>query len=257
MKAKVVKDDNSANRLTEEERATYEWQMWVSDFGEEGQQKLRDASVLVSRVGGLGSVVAYELAAAGVGQLVLAHAGNIKHSDLNRQLLMTYDGLGTSRVASARQRLLELNPRIDITAVEENITDDNAQRLVEKVDLVVDCAPLFEERYAMNAAAFAQGKPIVECGMYELEGHITTMAAGCSPCLRCLYPDVSATWRRQFPVFGAVSGTLGCIAAMEAIKVIAGFGEPLWGRLLTYDLRTVEFRQIKISRRADCQYCRP
>ena len=96
--------------LTDEERAVYEWQMWVPEFGEEGQEKLKGASVLISRIGGLGGVVAYELAAAGVGRLVLAHAGDVKPSDLNRQLLMTHDGLGKSRVESAARRLRELNP---------------------------------------------------------------------------------------------------------------------------------------------------
>jgi molybdopterin/thiamine biosynthesis adenylyltransferase len=100
--------------LTDEEKATYEWQMWVPGFGEEGQRRLRGSSVLISRVGGLGGLVAYQLAAAGIGRLVLAHAGNVRPSDLNRQLLMTHDGLGKSRIESARRRLLELNPRLDI-----------------------------------------------------------------------------------------------------------------------------------------------
>src|SRR5690606_2579608 len=102
--------------LSDEERKIYEWQMWVQDFGEEGQQKLKNASILISRCGGLGGVVAYELAAAGVGTLVLAHKGKIKHSDLNRQLLMTYDRLGKSRVNTAARRLKELNPNVQIEA---------------------------------------------------------------------------------------------------------------------------------------------
>ena len=100
--------------LTDEEKSTFEWQMWTPDFGEVGQRRLKGSTVLVSRVGGLGSLVAYELAAAGVGHLVLAHGGNIKHSDLNRQLLMTHDALGTGRTASAERRLRELNPHIKI-----------------------------------------------------------------------------------------------------------------------------------------------
>ena len=155
-------------KLTDEEKATYEWQMWVPDFGEEGQEKLKDASVLVSRCGGLGSVVAYELAAAGVGKLVLAHGGNVKHSDLNRQLLMTHDWLGKPRVESATRRLLELNPRLEIVAVDSNINDSNAAELVEQADVIVDCAPLFEERYAMNREAVAQDKPLVELSLIHI-----------------------------------------------------------------------------------------
>ena len=164
--------------LTDEERAVYEWQIWVPGFGETGQQKLRDASVLVSRVGGLGSVVAYELAAAGIGRLVLAHAGNIKPSDLNRQLLMTHAGLGTSRVESAQRRLKELNPRLEILSVAENLSEANAERLVGEVDLVVDCAPLFPERFAMNRQCIEQKKPLVDCAMYDLEGQVTTILPG-------------------------------------------------------------------------------
>ena len=166
--------------LTDEERSVYEWQTWVPGFGEEGQELLKGASVLISRVGGLGGVVAYELAAAGIGRLVLAHAGNVKPSDLNRQLLMTHDWLGKSRVESAKRRLLELNPRLEIVAVPENVTEENAARLVGEVDLVVDAAPLFEERFLLNREAIRQDKPMVECAMYELEAHITTIRQGLS-----------------------------------------------------------------------------
>jgi molybdopterin/thiamine biosynthesis adenylyltransferase len=241
--------------LTDEERAVYEWQMWVPDFGEAGQEALKGASVLVSRVGGLGGVVAYQLAAAGVGQLVLAHAGNVRPSDLNRQLLMTHDWLGKPRVESAQRRLKDLNPRLKVVAVGENVSDENVSRLVSQADLVVDCAPLFPERFAMNREAVRQGKPLVECAMYELEAQLTTVLPGRSPCLRCLYPDDPPAWRREFPVFGAVSGTVGCLAAMEAVKVLAGFGEPLAGRLLTMDLRDMTFRRRQVERREDCPVC--
>jgi len=241
--------------LTDEERAVYEWQMWVPEFGEPGQELLKGASVLVSRCGGLGSVVAYELAAAGIGKLVLAHAGNVKPSDLNRQLLMTHDWLGKPRVESASRRLRELNPRLEIVEVAENVNEQNAESLVAQVDLIVDCAPLFPERFQMNAQAVGQNKPLVDCAMYDLEAQLTTIVPGKTPCLACLYPEDPPAWRREFPVFGAVSGTIGCIAAMEAIKVIAGFGEPLLGELLTCDLRAMTFRKRSIERRAECAVC--
>jgi molybdopterin/thiamine biosynthesis adenylyltransferase len=242
--------------LTDEDRAVYEWQIWVDDFGEAGQEKLKGASVLISRVGGLGSVVAYELAAAGVGTLVLAHAGNIKPSDLNRQLLMTHAGLGHSRVASAERRLKELNPRLNVVAVNENLSEGNAEDLVGRVDLVVDCAPLFEERFAMNRAAVQQHKPLIECAMYDLDASLTTIRPGETPCLACLIPESPPAWKREFPVFGAVSGTIGCLAAMEAIKVLAGFGQTLSGTMLTCDLRTMAFARRSIQRRKDCSVCR-
>lgn len=241
--------------LTDEEKATYEWQMWVPGFGEKGQEKLKSSSVLISRAGGLGSVVAYELAAAGVGRIILAHAGNVKPSDLNRQLLMTYDWLGKPRVESAARRLRELNPHIEIVAVPENVSNSNVEGLVEQVDLIVDCAPLFEERFAMNAEAVRQGKPLVDCAMYELEAQIITIIPGKTPCLSCLYPEQPKAWKRQFPVFGAVSGTVGCMGAMEAIKLLSGIGEPLLGKLLTFDLRDMTFSKIGIQKRPDCQVC--
>ena len=241
--------------LTQEELATYEWQLDVPGFGEPGQERLKGATALVSRVGGLGSVVAYELAAAGVGRLLLAHGGEIKPSDLNRQLLMTHAALGTSRVGSAETRLKELNPRLAIEAVPENISQENAERLVGAADVVVDCAPLFEERLAMNREAVRQGKPLVECAMYELQAQITTVIPGRTPCLACLHPDPPPAWRRRFPVFGAVSGTVGCLGAMEAIKVVTGLGEPLAGRLLVMDLRDMQFRMMHIKRRTDCPVC--
>lgn len=241
--------------LTDEERAIYEWQIWVPEFRETGQEALKGASVLISRCGGLGSVVAYELAAAGVGKLVIAHAGNVKPSDLNRQLLMTYDWLGKPRVESAARRLRELNPRLEVEAVGENINEQNAERLVQQADVIVDCAPLFNERYLLNREAVRQNKPLVECAMYDLEAQITSILPGQTACLACIYPDNPPAWKREFPVFGAVAGTIGCLGAMEAIKLIAGFGEPLRNQLLTCDLRDMTFRKLKIHRNPECAVC--
>ena len=241
--------------LNDEERATYEWQIWVPGFGEEGQEKLKGASVMISRVGGLGSVVAYELAAAGIGKMILAHGGNVKHSDLNRQLLMTHDWIGKPRIETVERRLKDLNPRLEIVAHPENVTEASARELVEQADIVVDCAPLFEERYAMNAEAVRQRKPLVECAMYEMEAHITTIVPGETPCLACLYPEKSSTWKRQFPVFGAVSGTVGCLGAVEVIKLASGIGETLAGHLLAMDLRDMTFRKVAIRRDEDCEVC--
>lgn len=241
--------------LTDEERAVYEWQLWTSGFGEAGQQRLKAASVLVSRCGGVGGMVAYQLAAAGVGRLVLAHAGTIRADDLNRQLLMTHAGIGQARMKFAPVRLRELNPRLDVVAIEENINEENAARLVGMVDVVVSCAPLFTERFLMNREAVRQGKALVNCAMYELEGQLTTVLPGRSPCLACVHPEPPPDWKREFPVFGAVAGTVGCLGAMEVIKVVAGLGDSLAGKLLVYDLRDMSFRKLTIRRREDCAVC--
>lgn len=241
--------------LTDEERATYEWQMWVADFGEEGQRALKGATALVSRCGGVGGTVAYYLAAAGIGRLILAHAGNVKHSDLNRQLLMTHAGLGQPRAEQGSRRLRELNPRLEVEVVAENISEQNADRLVQKADIIMDCAPLFEERFAMNRAAVQHKKPVVEAAMYDLDAQLTTIVPGRTPCLACLYPSKPPAWKRQFPVLGAVSGAIAALAALEAIKVLAGFGEPLFGKLLHCNMRDMSFQTVKVTRDPKCSVC--
>ena len=241
--------------LTDEERAIYEWQMWVPGIGEEGQRKLKAASVFVSRVGGLGGLVAYELAAAGVGRLILAHAGDLQPSDLNRQLLQTHDHIGKPRMESIVRRLHELNPRCEITGITENVDDDNVMRLTAEADIIVDAAPMFQERLALNRAAFTQRKPMVECSMHTLEASVTTFIPGRTGCLECHVPEVPPTWQRLFPVFGAVSGTAACIGAMEVIKLITGVGETLAGVMLAMDLSTMRFRRITLAQRHDCPVC--
>jgi molybdopterin/thiamine biosynthesis adenylyltransferase len=242
-------------QLSDLERQRYQWQLWVPDFGEEGQRRLKGATVLVSRIGGVGGTAALQLAAAGVGKLILAHGGELRLNDLNRQLLMSTERIGKPRVDCAVHRLHELNPHVEIETVAANINPDNAADLVRRCDLIVSAAPLFSERLLMNQEAVRQRKPLVDCAMYDLEARLTTIIPGRTPCLTCLYPEPPAHWKREFPVFSAVSSTVGSMAGMEAIKVLAGLGEPLAGRLLAFDLRDVSFHTIPIRRRPDCAEC--
>lgn len=241
--------------LTADEQGRYEWQLTVRDFGPQGQRRLKAAAVLISRIGGVGGSVALQLAAAGIGRLVLAHAGKARLDDLNRQLLMTTESLGRPRVETAAQRLRELNPHVEVCAVGENINESNAADLVSRCDVVVSAAPQFAERLLMNRQAVRQRKPLVDCSMYDLEARLMTVLPGQTPCLECLYPDPPPNWKREFPVFSAVSCTVGSLAAMEVIKLVAGFGEPLAGRLLLGDLRDMSFRTLPIARREDCAAC--
>ena len=243
------------SQLTDHERAVYEWQMWVPDYGEAGQQKLKAATALVSRCGGLGGPLCYSLAAAGIGKLVIAHGGNVKPSDLNRQITMTHDCLGKPRAESAARRLREMNPRLEVEAVTENVNETNAAELVGKADVVFDCAPLFSERFLMNRECVRQGVPMVEAAMFDMEGQVTTILPGETPCLACLYGEDPPRWKRQFPVFGAVSALAASIAALEGIKLLADFGQTLAGTLLYYDARNMSFQRIPIARRPDCPVC--
>lgn len=241
--------------LSPDEKSRYEWQLPVGGYGEEGQRRLKATTVLVSRIGGVGGAAALQLAAAGVGRLIIAHAGNLRLDDLNRQTLMTSDWIGRPRVESAVRVLRALNPHVAIEAVAENISEANAAALVSRCDIIVGAAPLFTERLLMSREAVRQKKPLVDCAMYELEGRLTTVLPGRTPCLDCLYPEPPPHWKRQFPVFGAVAQAVGSLAAMEAIKLASGLGEPLAGRLLTFDLRDMSFRTIAISRLPACPIC--
>jgi molybdopterin/thiamine biosynthesis adenylyltransferase len=243
--------------LTDNERAIYQWQLWVEGFGVAGQLRLKNATVLVSRIGGVGGTLALHLAAAGVGRLILAHAGDLRLDDLNRQLLMSHASLGQSRVEQAARRLRDLNPLIEVIPIAENITDANVDRLAQEADAIASCAPLFQERLLLNRAAVAQNKPLVDCAMYELEAQLTTVLPGRGPCLACLYPNEPTTWKRKFPVIGAVAGTVASLGAMEIIKVLSGLGEPLIGKMLICDLGDMSFRRIPIRRDEACSVCGP
>jgi molybdopterin/thiamine biosynthesis adenylyltransferase len=242
--------------IPDDERARVEWQLGIPGLGESGQEKLRRARVLVTRVGGVGGSAAQQLAHAGVGRLVLAHAGELRIDDLNRQGLMSADRVGKSRVETAAARLRQIQPGIDVVAVAENVSDANAAGLVGEADLVVDAAPLFGERLALNRECVRQGKPLVDCAMYGMEFQVAVVLPGRTACLACLYPEEPPAWKRKFPVLGGVAAAAGALGAVEAVKLLAGIGEPLAGRLLLADLRVGSFRSVSISRRSDCAVCR-
>lgn len=241
--------------LDADDRARYEWQMWLGEIGQSGQARLKGSSVLVTRCGGLGGPLAYSLAAAGVGRIVIAHGGMLKPSDLNRQILMTSEWLGKPRVECAARRLRELNPRLEVDAIAQNVSNGNAEELVSGVDLAFDCAPLFEERFALNAACVKLGRPMVEAAMYGWECQVTTFVPGMTGCLACLYPEVPPRWKRQFPVIGAVSALAGQVATLEGLKVLLGMQPSLAGILMHCDTREMEFQKMRIGQRSSCPVC--
>jgi molybdopterin/thiamine biosynthesis adenylyltransferase len=242
--------------LTAFELSVYERQIQLPDFGAAAQLQLKSASVMISRVGGLGGTVAMLLARAGVGKLVLAHDGVVEHENLNRMQLAFREHLGEPRIDVFRDTLTRINPELEIVTEDDNVNSDNASALAEQADVIVDGAPLFEERYAMNAAAVRGKKPLVMAAMFGLESYVTTIVPGRTPCLSCIYPSPPEYWNvRVFPVIAPSSSMVASIAAMEAIKLITGYGEPLFGQLLYGDLSTNTFKRLSIERRPDCPVC--
>ena len=241
--------------LSEEDRAVYDWQLDVPGLGEAGQEKLRKTTALVSRIGGLGGPVALALAAAGIGKLILVHAGNLRKDDLNRQILMRWEGLGKPRVRSAEQTLRAFNPGIEVEAHDENFNEENAQRLVKGADLVFSCAPLFEERFLMNRECVRQDKPMVDCAMYNLDGHVLPILPGKTPCLACMFPESPPHWKRRFPVIGAVSALVANLGVMEGLKLVANFGTSNLGKMMLIDADRSGISKIAVNRRHDCTVC--
>ncbi|NMF84495.1 HesA/MoeB/ThiF family protein [Nodosilinea sp. P-1105] len=241
--------------LSPSELERYRRQMQLPGFGQAAQERLKASTALVTGVGGLGGTAALYLAVAGVGKLILVRGGNLQRDDLNRQVLMTDDWVGQPRVFKAQETLAALNPDIQIHALCEYVNIDNADALVQQADIALDCAFDFKERDLLNAACVRWGKPMVEAAMNAMEAYLTTVVPGETPCLSCFYPEKPDWDRWGFGVLGAVSGTLACLAALEAIKLITGLGDPLLGQLLTMDLARAEFAKRRAYHDPDCPVC--
>ena len=241
--------------LTPIELERYSRQMQLDGFGEEGQKKLKATTALVTGVGGLGGTVALYLTVAGIGKLVLVRGGNLRRDDLNRQILMTDDWVGKPRVFKAKETLSKINPDVEIEAVPEFVTPENIHNLMQQADIALDCAFDFNEREALNAACVRQEIPMIEAAMSGMEAYLTTVIPGTTPCLSCIFPEKPAWDRWGFGVLGAVSGTLACLAALEAVKLITGLGQPLTGQLLTMDLASATFAKRRPYHDPDCPVC--
>jgi len=235
----------------------YSRQIRIEGFGLESQRRLKAATVMISRVGGVGGTVAMNLARAGIGRLVIVHGGHIVPEYLNRMQLALPSDVDRPCTEVFVERLKAMNPDMDIIAVPENVSEGNVAELVAKANLVVDGAPLFEERYLMNQESVRQGKPLVMGAMYSTEGYVTTIVPGETPCLACIYPKKPDYWTniKVFPAIGPGPVIVGSMAAMEAIKVLTGFGQPLKNVLWFFDLETNIVRRLRVNRRPDCPVC--
>jgi len=235
---------------------TYARQLSMPGFGAAEQERLADSTVLVAGVGGLGGAAATYLAAAGVGRLVLFHPGPLEQPDLNRQTLMTPSWLGKLRVRCATVTLRRHYPEVEVIAVPEPITAAGASPFVAQADVVIDARHNFPERLLLNRLCVEQGVPMVEAAMNAAEGQVSVVHPGETACLACRCGPGDPDWEPLgFPVLGAVSGTVGCLAAMEAIKLVTGWGEPLHDRLLTLDLERMIFQTLLLTRDPQCPIC--
>lgn len=233
----------------------FQRQLTIPGFGAAQQDRLRRATVLVAGVGGVGGAAATYLAAAGIGRLVLVHPGMLETPDLNRQTLMRPDRVGSSRVAAAAETLREHYPDVEITTRPWETTHPELPELVVAADLVIDARHNFQERYHLNRTCVLQAVPLVVAAMNATEGFLLSVEPG-APCLRCVFPEGDPAWQPlAFPVLGAVAGTVGCLAAMEAMKLVAGFGQPATGRLLHIDLWDMRFQTLGTHPDPGCPDC--
>ncbi|WP_379130708.1 HesA/MoeB/ThiF family protein [Paenibacillus sp. sgz500958] len=225
-------------------------------LGESGQKALKEATVMVAGIGGLGGTAALYLAAAGIGRLILAHEGVIVPPDLNRQILMDEEHLGMERMSTAVQHLKRLNPRVEIEGYNSKIQYHKARPWVESADIVIDARYDFPERYELNRICVDTGTPMVEAAMYGFEISLTTFIPGVTPCLECLYPDEKPVWEPfGFPVLGATSGIAGCLAALEAVKWITRVGTTYAGVMHRFNSLDFACYSVRISRNPNCACC--
>jgi adenylyltransferase/sulfurtransferase len=240
--------------LTDKDLARYNRQIILPDFGEEGQKKLRQATVFIAGAGGLGSPVSIYLACAGIGHLVLVDYGSVDISNLNRQILHWEEDVGEKKVVSGNWKLKRLNSTVDVTPRATRVTAENAEGLLDGVDLVMDCLDNMESRFILNETCFRKGIPFIHGGLRGLMGEITTIIPGETPCLECLFPR-GPERTEPFPVFGATAALVASLQVMEAIKLLAGFGELLTGRMLYIDGKEMQFRSIRMKQNQKCRIC--
>jgi adenylyltransferase/sulfurtransferase len=240
--------------LSEEERTRYTRQMIYPDFGEEGQIKLKGSHVLIAGVGGLGSPNATNLAYAGIGKLTLIDCDVVELSNLNRQSLHWERDVDEQKVISGANKLRQMNSKTEIVPMHIRITSENAGDLLNGVDLVMDCMDNMETRFILNEYCFKKDIPYIFGGIRGLEGQLTTIIPGETPCLECLYPR-GIEGKKPFPVFGATPALIASLQTMEAIKLLTGIGDLLAGRMLYVNGETMEFMMININKKKDCPVC--
>jgi adenylyltransferase/sulfurtransferase len=246
-------------QLSKDEILRYSRHLIMPEVGMEGQLKLKQAKVLCIGAGGLGSPLALYLGAAGVGKLGLVDFDVVDFTNLQRQVIHGTSDVGRAKLDSARDTLLEINPNVEIETFETRLSSDNALDIFREYDIVADGTDNFPTRYLVNDACVLLGKPNVYASIFRFEGQASIFYAEQGPCYRCLYPEPPPPGLvpscAEGGVLGVLPGIMGCIQAMETIKMILGRGEPLIGRLLVFDALGMKFRELKLRKNPDCPIC--
>lgn len=234
----------------------YKRQMIIENFGEEAQLRLKNACVFIGGIGGLGGTAAAYLAMAGIGKLVIAHSGNLTETNMNRQILMDCARIGEPRVDIAAEAFRKLNPDMETEMHNVRLLPGNTAGLIKGCQAAVSARPTFYERKNLNRACVQQNIPMIEAAMDGMTGYLFTVNPGKTACLDCMVEKDVDDWQEfGFGVLGAVSGTIGCLAAIEAIKLITGFGEPLGSRMFYMDMTDNRTRHVELKRNPECRTC--
>ncbi len=237
----------------------YSRHLLVPEVGEAGQFKLLDSKVLLIGAGGLGAPAAFYLAAAGVGTLGIIDADVVEESNLQRQIIHTTQRVGEYKAESARQAIEALNPDVKVVTYIERLDETNVARIIADYDLIIDGTDNFPTRYLLNDAAIIANKPVIHGSVFRFEGQVTVFKPGEGPCYRCLYreppPPALAPSCAEAGVLGVLPGIIGLLQTVEAIKLLLGIGDPLIGRLLTYDALAGEFTELRLFRDPECPAC--
>jgi molybdopterin/thiamine biosynthesis adenylyltransferase/rhodanese-related sulfurtransferase len=255
----MTKEETMFPDLSREETKRYSRHLLLPDVGLDGQRKLKNSSILIVGLGGLGSPAALYLAAAGIGRLGLLDYDTVDASNLQRQVIHGTGKIGEAKVISARDRLADLNPLVEVEPYEDILTSENAIEIISKYDLVLDGTDNFPTRYLLNDACAMLGKPYVYGSIYRFDGQVSVFDAKTGPCYRCLFPDPPPPGLvptcADGGVLGVLPGTIGTLQATEALKIILGIGQPLIGKLLIYEALEARFQTIQLRKNPHCKMC--
>ncbi len=244
----------SDHELSPDELIRYARQIGPGVLSMEGQTRLKNSTALVSRAGGMGGPASLALVLSGIGRLILAHGGRLVSPDLNRQVLGCEAGIGELRAPQFGDYLRSMNRHVVVEALDHEPDDEEADALARRVDVILSCAPTFEERLRLNWAAVRAGVPFVDAAQWGITGTLVVVDPGRSACLRCVYPQ-DPEFEELFPVVGAVSAAVGSLAALEAIKILSGTGKPLFGKLWVVDAHRGQSSMIGLKRDPQCPVC--